>query len=347
LIVLLLPATVLFGEPIWAYGFFSQPSANDHPVETTPSPAKETARERVRPRHVPGSSAAYSLAQIATVGFIADWFPAEHPPLTRLMMHGPAALQDKVVGCALCHFPNGLGKPENAPVAGLPEAYIVRQLMDMKQGLRHSSDRRKKNAVAMVGYAVAMSDAEIREAAQYFSVLPRRPWIRVVEAETVPQCDTEFGMFYPSESGGTEALGQRLLEVPEDWPLTQLRDSHSGFVAYVPRGTLARGASIVQTGGVLHVPDGPDKPLSLVCASCHGPALTGVADIPPLAGRSPSYLARQLYDFQTGARRGSMSAPMQAVVANLTEADILAIVAYIGSLDPTGAGSVATRAGQN
>jgi cytochrome c553 len=30
---------------------------------------------------------------------------------------------------------------------------------------------------------------------------------------------------------------------------------------------------------------------------------------PALAGRSPSYLARQLYDFQQGARRGEMAAP--------------------------------------
>jgi cytochrome c553 len=53
---------------------------------------------------------------------------------------------------------------------------------------------------------------------------------------------------------------------------------------------------------------------------------------PALAGRSPSYLARQLYDFQQGARRGEMAAAMQPVVAKLTGADIVNLTAYLASL---------------
>jgi cytochrome c553 len=65
------------------------------------------------------------------------------------------------------------------------------------------------------------------------------------------------------------------------------------------------------------------------CAGCHGPDLKGKDDVPPLAGRSPSYLARQLYDFQQGTRNGAAAALMRPVVANLTHDDLVAITAYV------------------
>jgi cytochrome c553 len=40
------------------------------------------------------------------------------------------------------------------------------------------------------------------------------------------------------------------------------------------------------------------------CGMCHGPDWRGLGPIPGIAGRSPSYLARQLYDFQRGAAAG-------------------------------------------
>ena len=56
--------------------------------------------------------------------------------------------------------------------------------------------------------------------------------------------------------------------------------------------------------------------------------------MPALAGRSPSYMARQLYDLQTGVRDGAWSDLMDAAVKNLTLKDIVDIVAYTASLDP-------------
>ena len=44
--------------------------------------------------------------------------------------------------------------------------------------------------------------------------------------------------------------------------------------------------------------------------------LQGVGLIPPLAGRSPTYLMRQLLAFQTGERAGAAAAAMQAVAPN-------------------------------
>ena len=62
--------------------------------------------------------------------------------------------------------------------------------------------------------------------------------------------------------------------------------------------------------------------------------MQGVAPIPGIAGRSPSYLMRQLVDIKNGARAGLGSTQMQAVVANLSEDDMVALVAYAASLPP-------------
>jgi cytochrome c553 len=70
------------------------------------------------------------------------------------------------------------------------------------------------------------------------------------------------------------------------------------------------------------------------CALCHGAYLTGLGPLPSIAGRSPSYMFRQLYDFQHGARAGGWSPLMAQAVANLDEQDLLAIVAYLSSRDP-------------
>ena len=50
------------------------------------------------------------------------------------------------------------------------------------------------------------------------------------------------------------------------------------------------------------------------------------------SGRSPSYLVRQLYDYQTAARDGEWAQLMKPVAAKLTQDDFINIAAYIGSL---------------
>jgi cytochrome c553 len=70
------------------------------------------------------------------------------------------------------------------------------------------------------------------------------------------------------------------------------------------------------------------------CASCHGDGLKGLGDVPRLAGLQPVYLARQLICIQNGSSNGTAVAPMKKVVANLSDDDIIAISAYLGSLPP-------------
>ena len=91
-------------------------------------------------------------------------------------------------------------------------------------------------------------------------------------------------MFVPLEGSDKEPIGARIIEVPEHPDRTELRDPRSGFIAYVPTGSLARGEALVMTGAGK----------TTACGICHGIDLKGLGPVPGLAGRSPSYTARQM-----------------------------------------------------
>lgn len=264
----------------------------------------------------------------------ADWYPSDHPHMPKIVAEGDNARA--IVACALCHLPNGRGRPENTDLAGLPAEYIVQQLQDMRGGLRQSAEPRKANAKLMYGFAAAMSDQEMHEAADYFSSIPRAPWIKVVETGTVPKTSSHGGMWIPLEgpAAGTEPIGERIIETPVNVEHAEiLRDPRSGFIAYVPIGAVAKGKTLATTGGGK----------TLACTICHGKDLGGIGPIPGIAGRSPSYLARQLYDIQQGARHGGITDLMKPVVAKLTKADILDITAYVSSRPVPGSSPTKSR----
>jgi cytochrome c553 len=125
-------------------------------------------------------------------------------------------------------------------------------------------------------------------------------------------------------TAGTEPLGQRIIEVPENLEQFERRDGRSRFIAYVPPGSVQRGRKLVTSGGSKTVP----------CGICHGPDLKGLGPIPGLAGRSPSYLIRELYDFRAGVRSGAASALMKPVVEKLSMDDMISLAAYAASLNP-------------
>ena len=82
---------------------------------------------------------------------------------------------------------------------------------------------------------------------------------------------------------------------------------------------------------------------TIQCATCHGADLMGMGSVPGLAGRSPSYLVRQLYDMRQGKRTGEWASLMMPVVAKLTTDDMLAIAAYLASLDVSSASANLTK----
>lgn len=297
--------------PPWAFTVNTPPPVGSVPMApAAPDPT---------PRSVPGSDRRFTLAETRDAFNPPDWHPSGHPPMPPAVAHGR---RPEMRACGFCHLTNGQGRPENASLAGLPAAYILQQMADFKSGARRSSEPKMGPPNAMIADARAATEAEVQEAAEYFAAVTYRPWVRVVERAEVPRTRIAGWMHVPTE--GAEPIGARIIEMPEDLARTELRDGASGFVAYVPPGSISRGERLVTTGGGRTV----------ACGTCHGADLKGLGPVPPLAGRSPSYTVRQLFDLQQGARRGPWAALMTEAVRQLTVDDMIAIAAYTASRTP-------------
>ena len=272
-------------------------------------------------KHVPGSDQAFTRREVGNFFGVKDWFPNERPPMPEVVQNGR---RPDARACAGCHLPNGLGHPESADLARLPSEYFFQQVKDFQSGKRKNVIPARSNG--MVTIAKALTDDEIKSAAAYFASLKPQRWVKVMEANAVPVTYVGGGnMRYVKPDAGTEAIGQRIIEVPEDAERVDLRDPHAGFVAYVPADSIKKGEALVATGG-------GGKTIS--CATCHGPNLKGLGNVPPIAGLHPVYIVRQLLDIQQGSRDGAATQLMKGVVAKLTEEDIVNIAAFVSSREP-------------
>lgn len=307
LLVTGLPAIASDPPPPWAY-----------PVNSPGSkpPADDGTRHRL-----PGSDRSFTWSDLRNFFQVPDWHPDGHPPMPEIVEHGA---KPGVFACGFCHQPNGLGRPENSSLAGLPAAYIIQQVHDFKSGARRSSEPASLPINFMTATAKQVRDEDLKIAAEYFSNLRPQQWIRVVETDTVPKTEVGGWMLVKSKGGGTEPIGNRIIEMPLDLERTELRDSKSPFRAFVPTGSLARGEALVNTGAGK----------TTACGVCHGGDLRGLGPVPALAGRSPSYLFRQLFDMKQGLRHGPWAALMKPVVTPLTEEDMVSIAAYAASRNP-------------
>ena len=201
-------------------------------------------------------------------------------------------------GCAGCHMPDGAGGPDNARIAGASAEYIVQQLKEIASGARTSAMPKRPAYVLKQARTKELTEDEMRVAADFYSnLLPRQ---NVVVAE----------------SGAQETLTDRILEVAKD---------DAQFIAYVPPGSVAKGKALTRA------PGGNTK---LACASCHGVDFHGVDMAPSIAGRSPAYVVRQLWDIKTGARNGAEAEDMKPVVEKLSGRDMLSLAAYLATLKP-------------
>ena len=136
---------------------------------------------------VPGSTVSMPRSAINIDDGPPDWHPGGHPPMPEVVSSGGG---EGVVACGYCHLPNGQGKPENASVAGQPYEYIVQQMTDWRNGLRKTGEPRMGPPSFMERIGLAATDEEARIAAEYFSSMSFKPWIRVVETDMVPE--TQF-----------------------------------------------------------------------------------------------------------------------------------------------------------
>jgi cytochrome c553 len=273
--------------------------------------------------HIPGSTKSYTDTQINGITSTVDWFPDLHPKPPAPVIAGK---EDAYRACGVCHLIDGRGKPDTADLQGLPVAYFLQQLADMKDDKRHASVPHASLA-DMIPVAKALDEADAKLAADYFHAIPAAQSTRVVETDTVVVTHPgPHNVQLVDPSGAKEPLGLRIIEIPEDVNRTMLRDATSGFVAYVPTGSVKRGELLAKTGSAGK---------TLPCTTCHGEGMKGVGDMfPPLAGRSPTATARQLYDFKSDTRDGRYAPIMKPVVARLTDQDIVDLTAYIASLNP-------------
>jgi cytochrome c553 len=300
-----LPSLALAADrPDWAY-----PPKEQANVPAEPDDGK--------PLQAAGSTKFYTRKEINSQMDSPDWFPDDHPPMPTIVAHGDGKT---VRACIGCHLPHGHGHPENSRLAGTTAAYLTRQLADFKSGVRGGA-----GAGAMTRFAKDMTDDQVRDAADYFSKLKMIRWTKVVETDTVPKSYFNGTRRLQYDDGAKEPIGNRIIELPVDKVQVELRSPRASFVSYVPIGSVAKGEALATTGG---------GGKTLPCAICHGVGLKGLGDVPNIAGRSPGNIARQIYYFQTGDRGGASAALMKGVVEKLTGDDVLAISAYVASLEP-------------
>jgi cytochrome c553 len=310
-----------------SFAFWAQPQSPQagqdltwaYPVpDPTPAAAANPAQKKL-----PGSAKSYTQAQIDDSFTPPDWFPNEHAPLPTVVQKGVQAQ-----ACGSCHLMSGMGHPESATLAGLPVSYLLRQMADFKAGLRQDPKIHEKSARAsrMNIIASGLPEEEMRQAVEFFAGLKPEVWYKVVETQTVPKSWINGGrMRLPLATGGTEPLGNRIITMPQDPERVESRDPHSGFIAYVPMGSIKRGEALVNNGGAGK---------TVACAICHGEGLKGLGDIPRLAGVHPIYLVRQMFNFQSGANTSTAAAQMRKVTEKLSEDDMIAIAAYAATLAP-------------
>jgi cytochrome c553 len=288
------------GDMSWAF-----PSSVDRELPDEPAP-----------KSAPGSTRTYTDEQIGDLRNPPDWFPDQHPTPPEIVVKG----EGDAMACGSCHLMSGLGHPESSDLTGLTVPYIVQQMLDFKSGARQDPTGKRMN-----GIAGALTDEQINQAAEYFAALPRQPFQQVIEAEMVPVTFLGNGrMRLADPSGAMEPIAGRIITLPEDQALARLRHPSSGFINYVPVGSLARGEELVETGGGKTIP----------CGICHGIDLKGLAAAPRLAGAHPVYTVRQLHWFKDGTRAGADAALMKPVAETLDPEDIVAISAYLASLAP-------------
>jgi cytochrome c553 len=263
----------------------------------------------------------YTQRQVNDAFNAPDWFPDTHTAMPDIVAHGR---KPDVLACAFCHTATGQGRPENAALAGLSAAYISRQLEEMRSEHRKAVGPDAYLPISnMAKIAARLSDDEIKAAAEYFSKQSLGERVRLVEAERIPCVQRAYWIYVEKASTCKEDLGVRLFEVAPDVARHELRDETMPYVAYVPRGSIERGRHLSL-----------DAAPTQACATCHGNTLRGTDIAPPIAGRSPTYLLRQMVAFQNKTREGERAILMQPVMSGMSMRDMIAAAAYAATLKP-------------
>jgi cytochrome c553 len=290
----------------WAFPVFPPPP--------DPHAAKPDPRKVLR---VTGSPVHYIQAQFDSI-HDPDWFPQDHAHAPRIVGAG----RTPALACAECHMIGGAGFPATATLAGLSKAYTLEQVAAFRAGQRGM--RGPATAHNMVDEARALTPDDLDQAANYFATTPFVPHVDVVETATVPKTHWKFFVLVPDQDRAQEPIGERIIEIPVHFDDYDRSSGRARYIAYVPPGSIERGATIASKGAGA----------AAACESCHGPKLQGAGIIPPLAGRSPTYIARELILFREGKRTNPQAMAMRQETTSLTLQDMIAVAAYAASRKP-------------
>ena len=288
----------------------------ESPDPSAPHARQPDAQQVMR---IAGSPRSYRWGELSSNFLAPDWFPQDHPPAPHVVLFG----RKPAWACGACHYPNGEGDTASPALAGLPKAYILEQIEAFRDGQRRPADP------SMAEEARSLDDADLQQAADYFSSLKLPAIRRLVETASVPKTHWEEFALAPDKDGAREPMGERIIEVSNDPTLGDWGDERIGYTAYVPPGSIARGAVIsAQGNGAV-----------AACESCHGAQLTGqmmrgIGLAPPLAGRSPTYIVKELILFRLGYRTDPAALPMRAEASQLTVPEMVDVAVYAASRKP-------------
>jgi cytochrome c553 len=255
---------------------------------------------------VPGAGFSVPASQLHDRGIAVDWFPSDHPPPPDIVVK---AAKPGGFACGYCHMVDGIGHPQNVSIAGLPEAYVIAQFAAFRAGQRKAAMADYVPNGSMTRVANDASDADIAATARYYSRLPYRSRIRVIESPTAPKV-AAVGLVWERVDGPAEPIAGRIVELMDTPSASILHDPRGTVTAFVPPGSIAAGRRIGATMG---------------CMACHIDQMAGWGP-----GRSPSYIVRQLLAFHNRTRDDPGAAPMQAVADQLSLDDMVAVAAWLG-----------------
>lgn len=140
-------------------------------------------------------------AATPAAGFEADIAPGVRRVLA--LDGDPVAGEAAYEGCAVCHLPNGRGRPDGTfpQLAGQHREVIVKQLVDIREG-------RRSNPL-MAPYAEALiDDREIADVAAYIETLPAPPPGPQRTGEADPSASAGQALYQRDCSGCHGARGE-------------------------------------------------------------------------------------------------------------------------------------------
>ena len=311
--------------PPWAYGF-TLADRNRPPLPARRIPSRSIARASGRHGRRTSSTSCRTPTRRSPSTHIhydygpADWYPDDHPPMPEIVARGresdklravrPLPLSERTGQARERSGRRPARRVHPAAAGGVQERHAAERRPEEGQHQRNDSDRpapdRRRDEGGRPSISRPSSGGHGSRSSRPRPCRRRSPGMN--------------GLFLPQPGNETEPLGKRILEVPEN------PDVHrAGARPAIGHARLRARRQHQARRGDRH--DGRREDGGSA-RSATAPICRASAPFHRIADRQTSYIARQLYDYQAGTRESPL---MKPVVAKLTEDDMIAIAAYLGS----------------